>query len=134
MPRGAYPASLVSRSWRRTQAPATRSRQPSSGNVLEDLDHTLHAAGRAGDVGGCVALAAAHDPHQVDDAALGDDLHVVDLESVGFHEARLDLRGYQRVVGARPEVGDRTDGELVLNRAHLGRGADELGDIGTGGL
>src|SRR4029079_2337933 len=45
-------------------------------DVLEDLDHALHARRRGGDLAGGVALVAVDDAHQVHDAPLGHDLDV----------------------------------------------------------
>src|SRR4051812_35209354 len=60
---------------------ATSSAKPGSAlEVLEDLDHALHAAGGSRDPDGIVAFLLTNDTHQVDDVLLGDDLDVVGVE------------------------------------------------------
>ena len=84
--------------------------------VLEDLDDAHDARRRRGDLAGGVAFLPRDDAHQVDDAALGDDLDRVGRKLVGLDHARLHLRRDVRVVGARRQVGVRRHDQLVAAR------------------
>src|SRR4029077_20549539 len=127
--RDASRAKRAWRSWRQILARAQRPRASSSSHVLEDLYDPLRAACRPGNFGGGVSLLATHQPQQIDDSALGDDLDVIDLELVRLDESRLYLGGDQRVVAARAKFGDRADDELILDCTHLRRRARNLADV-----
>ena len=86
---------------------------------LEHAHDLCDAADAARDLGRAAGLALGDAAHQVDHAALGDDLVRRGLHVFRVDDARLDLARDQRVVRARADRGRRGDHELVDDRAHV---------------
>ena len=124
------------RPWRMNGAPgpAQTCCDPSYRPVVEDLDDAHHIRRRGGDLARGIAFRPGDDTHQIDDAALGDDLHDVGRELVRLDHARLDLRRDVRVVGARGQVGVRRRRPARCARAHLLGVLREVADAGPDAL
>ena len=70
------------------------------GDVFEDAYDLAHAAGGAGDLGGGVGFSPGDEPHEVDDAVLGDD-----FDMVGGEGARILLQeNPEQLLGNKPDL------------------------------
>jgi hypothetical protein len=100
--------------------------------VLEDANDLLHAAGGARDLRGVVRLLLLHHPHEIDDAVLGDHLHVQRVEFLAVEEARLDLGGDDGIAAADGVRAHSGDGHLVVHAAHVLDGPRDALRLGPG--
>src|SRR5471032_1526618 len=87
-------------------------------DVVENLDHFLHAAHAARHVGSDCAFALGHAAHQEDGGVFGHHLERSGRNGFHVHQASLDLGGDQGIVGARGVAGGAGNDQFIVHRLH----------------